>query len=155
MPAQNRGESRQDYETPPDFVAAVVRMFGPLSVDLACLPPTAKASDYLTPDDDSLSVSWAEHYRGNCWLNPPFSHIPPWAKKCAKEIKKMGPHDRILFLTPASIGANWFWDHVAPNALVLPLSPRLIFVGEVHHYPKDLMLSVFGEKPGIERWKWK
>ena len=35
VPIQKPGRSRQDYGTPPEFLAAVVARFGPLAFDLA------------------------------------------------------------------------------------------------------------------------
>jgi hypothetical protein len=39
--------------------------------------------------------------------------------------------------------------------MVLPLNPRLTFVGEKDPYPKDLMLSCFGfGVTGCKQWRW-
>lgn len=62
----------------------------------------------------------------------------------------------IALLTPASVSTDWFDEFVYGNALVLPIRPRLKFVGMDEYYPKDLMLSIFGLKPaGFEPWRWK
>ena len=58
-------------------------------------------------------------------------------------------------LVPASVGSCWFADHVFGKALVLPLRPRLVFVGETHPYPKDLMALAWEGYAGFELWKWK
>lgn len=167
QPKQKRGRSKQDYETPPDFIAAVEERFGPLSVDLAARKDNAKVKLYVSPEENSLSVLWTQRFpRCNLWLNPPFSDIGPWAEKCARETKEARARREwttILFLTPASIGSDWFADHVHQKALVLGLRPRLKFVGmkpnpktgKVDGYPKDLMLSVFGLPPGFDTWRWK
>lgn len=49
MPAQKPGSSFQAYETPDDFVDAVVRRFGPIDVDLACHSHTSKGAIGITP----------------------------------------------------------------------------------------------------------
>jgi hypothetical protein len=46
-------------------------------------------------------------------------------------------------------------EYVWREAHVYALSPRLTFKGEKWPYPKDCMLSVFGEQPGFEVWRWK
>ncbi len=86
-----RGETRQDYQTPDDFLAAVVRRFGPLHVDLACTHANAVASTgCYYPGIDSLSVPWAEMWPdATMWLNPPFDDIGPWAAKCAAEGQRL------------------------------------------------------------------
>lgn len=151
-------ETKQDYGTPIEFIQAIERRFGSLDWDLAANAENRKAPQWIGEEEDSLSVQWAG--RGKMWLNPPFKHIEPWAEKCAKDRL---PSDRIFFLTPASVGTNWFWDHVFGNALVLPIHPRLTFdgapinpkKGKPDVYPKDLMLSVFGLDPGFARWTWE
>lgn len=153
----NRQASKQDHETPADFLAAVVARFGPLHVDLACRRDNAKAPLYLTEEIDSLSVGWARMFPGRTmWLNPPFNRIAPWAEKCACEaIELARTGGRILMLTPASVGSEWFTEHVHDRARVHPLSPRLTFVGQTQPFPKDCILSVYGELPGFLPWRWK
>lgn len=168
MPRQKPAESRQDYETPSDFLEAVRRRFGPLHVDLACGPSaqlnlwgtsdTRKAPvGIVYPEDDSLSIPWAERFDGRTsWLNPPFRHMAPWMRKVAAESSKLTAGS-ILVLSPAAVATVWFLEHVHERALVLPLVPRLTFVGESAPYIKDLMLSVYGPTvtPGFEPWRWR
>jgi phage N-6-adenine-methyltransferase len=152
----NRGRSKQDYGTPREFIDAVESRFGKLVHDLACTRENAKApSGYYWPEIDSLAQPWrTDHPIGNLWLNPPFENIGVWAAKCATE--SPGRHGLILLLTPASIGANWFAEHVYGKAMVFGLSPRMTFDGATDPYPKDLMLSVFGMGiNGFDVWRWK
>ena len=148
-----RGGSKQDYETPPDFLCAVAQKFGPLICDLAARPDNKKADLFLIPDVHSLTVHWHKLLKGNQWLNPPFDRISPWAMKCAAE-SKLGAS--ILFLVPASVGSNWFADFVHDKAHVYLLNGRLQFVGAKDPYPKDCMLAAYGfGKPGYSVWRWK
>lgn len=148
-PSIARGKSKQDYATPREFMRAVVARFGLLSFDLAASPHNAKNPNYFTEADDSLSKKWHE-IRGLLWLNPPFDKIAPWAAKCEAESARGA---KILFLTPASIGSNWFANSVHQKALVLFLQGRISFDG-IAPYPKDCMLSCFGFTPGFEVWRW-
>ncbi len=163
MPAQKRGRSFQAYGTPWPFIRAVEARFGPLAVDLAASASNAKAPLFVTKERDTLSLDWATTFpTGNAWLNPEFADIGPYAEKCAAESQRR--HGLILFLTPASIGTDWFADHVNRKAMVLGLSPRLAFdgmpvnpkTGKVDGYPKDLCLSVFGfGLSGFDCWRWR
>jgi phage N-6-adenine-methyltransferase len=154
MPEQKPGRSAQEVGTPRAFLDAVEKRFGPLKWDLA-----ADESNHVTerwfgpgaPGEDSLTCSWWMCPPGLLWLNPPYGNIGPWAAKCASIVD---PH-RIAFLVPASVGSNWFAEHVDGKALVLFLRPRLTFVGHTQSYPKDLILAVYGEKPGYECWRWR
>lgn len=163
-----RGKSRQDYGTPPAFIAAVEKRFGRIGWDLAATRENSVATvnlphehRYFGPDHnhpnyrDALAAdrSWEiTMSSGPYWLNPPFADIAPWAAKCAEY------RDRpvwTLMLTPASIGTDWFREHIQDKALVLGLSPRLTFVGTSDPYPKDLMLSCFGFGVcGFDTWRW-
>ncbi|HVJ20148.1 MAG TPA: DNA N-6-adenine-methyltransferase [Polyangiaceae bacterium] len=152
-PVQKPGKSFQAYETPRDFLDAVERRFGSLAWDLACTAENAKAPSRITSEQDALAVDWSVHCaRWLCWLNPEFGNIAPWAEKCAVESQR---GCRILMLTPASVGSNWFQQWVVPYAHVLELSPRLSFDGK-NPFPKDLILSVYMHGlTGRSHWRWK
>lgn len=147
----NRGNSKQDYETPPDFIHAVETRFGKLRVDLAATAENTKAPTFFSPLQNSLAISWNK-FANPQWLNPPFDNIAPWASKCRNQ-SALGA--KILFLTPASVGSNWFRDHVHGHALVLALNGRLTFVGQEDPYPKDCILSCYGWGTGFDVWDWR
>jgi len=155
MPVQKPGHSKQNYGTPRAFIEATEKRFGQIIFDLAAEEHNKKCDNFFTEKDDSLSQPWAELFpTGNLWLNPPFSNIKHWASKCAEESAKR--QGLILFLTPASVGSNWFAEHVHNKAMVLAVSPRLVFEGETSSFPKDLMLSVYGNGfKGFDVWRWK
>src|SRR4051812_28420787 len=119
--ANNRGNSKQDYETPWEFIRAVEARYGALDVDFAASIRNAKAPSLYTEEYDSLSFEW-NVMGGLCWLNPPFGNITPWAEKCALEASKGA---RILFLVPASIDSNWWNNYVRGKAWVDAVSPRI------------------------------
>ncbi len=150
-PSINRGGSDSTIATPWIFIQALEARFGPLAFDLAAEHHTAKAPRYFTKEDDSLKQDWHK-IDGLQYLNPPYDNITPWARKCALE-SRLGA--KILFLVPASVGSNWFADYVWPHSHVIGLNGRIMFVGQDHGYPKDLMLDVFG---GITHtfstWRW-
>lgn len=147
-----RATSRQDYETPADFRQAVTARFGFPNWDLAALSDNYFGQNWIDESDNSLVQKWHEK-NGVMWLNPPYKNISSWAKKCCEESNRGA---KILFLTPASVGSNWFCDYVFGHALVLFLNGRLQFVGAKDPYPKDCILSCFGfGETGFEIWKWK
>jgi DNA (cytosine-5)-methyltransferase 1 len=156
-PTVKRHKSKQDYGTPWELIWACEGRFGPIMWDLAASPENTKGPAFYDEEFDSLKQRWHEH-RGVLWLNPPFANIEPWAEKCAFESRSDLGHERarILFLTPASVGANWFRDHVHGKAFVVGLNGRITFEGTSDPYPKDCILSAFGfGPPGFDVWDWR
>ncbi len=152
--ARISGDSVQEVGTPRAFLDAVERKFGRLVFDLA-----ADASNHVCPQwfgpgselgTDAIVQPWPRD--GLCWLNPPYDSIGKFVAKARTE-SLLGV--RIAMLIPASVSTNWFAENVFGHARVLPLRPRLTFVGHKDPYPKDLMLCVFGPGAGgFQPWKW-
>jgi len=153
VPAQKPATSKQDYQTDPAFIRAVVKRWGPLDFDLAAHAQNTQCPRYYSREQNSLVQDWGS-LDGNLWLNPEFSDIDPWAAKCARTALRPGA--RILFLTPAAVSTNWFAEHVFGHARVFAVRPRLTFVGHTTGFPKDMILSVFGvrETPAFCCWRW-
>ncbi len=163
-PTTNRAESSGDIWTPQVFRSAVAERFGLPSWDLAASKQNAFAPYWFDETEDSLVQQW-HGLEGPLWLNPPYSSITPWARKCASE-RALGAE--ILLLVPASVGANWFWDHVALKASVYSVG-RMVFDNCFDRktgalvttpYPKDLMLCHYDplhvpEQCVLERWQWQ
>lgn len=149
-PTIRRGKSKQDHPTPWNFIRACEHRFGPIVFDLAASHGNQKAPRYFTKEDDSFKQDWHK-IPGNLYLNPEFANIAPWAEKCALEGERGA---KILFLTPASIGSNWFAEFCHRRALVLALNGRITFEGMDDPYPKDCMLTCFGFGIGFDVWRW-
>ena len=153
MPVQKPGLSKQDYSTPHEFIEAVRSRFNirRFEYDLAATAGNSKGCLYFDANQNGLAQNWSR-LKGDLWLNPPFGDIGSWAEKCS-EYKGSG---RIFFLTPASVGANWFNRYVWTSAAVYALNGRLSFDGKAP-FPKDCMLSVFERKPvtKFEVWRWR
>ena len=150
-----RGRSKQDYHTPREFLAAVQATFGPIALDLAADSPHV-CERWLGPGssiaEDAFAVDWFPLVPTGriSYLNPPFSNIAPWARKCVEQAEN---GLRIIMLTPFTCGNRQ--DIVYPHALTLGLRPRLTFEGESSGYPKDLQVSIFGlGMVGTGTWRW-
>lgn len=160
-PARKPGRSKQDYQTPPELLAAIKRDFsvGQWGFDLAANANNAVCPWWFGPGsahgENALEQDWGalNQWPGSdLWLNPPFSNIDPWSEKCSTSIRV----GRIFLLVPASVGSNWYQAHVHGQAHVVATSPRVTFVGCEDPYPKDLVLAVFGPvRGGFSTWRWK
>ncbi len=168
-PQQKPGRSKQDYTTPPEFLAAVARQFGAIDLDLACRPDNMVAPYGITEEIDSLAQDWSDPVywskSGNvavsgdpirvAFLNPPVANIRPWAAKL--EACRWLPR-WTLMLVPASMGSKWWADHVLNKTMVYGI-PRLAFGGQdgkSELYPKDLALICAGfGVAGSGYWDWR
>jgi DNA (cytosine-5)-methyltransferase 1 len=148
-------DSKQDYETPQPLVDALGKLFNlPVDVDLAATVDNTKAPLFITPEENSLKISWWERFgKRLCFLNPPFFDIAPWASKCNLE-SKLG--SRILFLTPASVDSNWWDAYVHQTARVLFIQPRIKFIGAKDPYPKPCSVSCYNLNLPLwyQPWRW-
>jgi site-specific DNA-methyltransferase (adenine-specific) len=159
MPAQRPGRSKQDYSTPPEFIAAVLARLDidRFQHDFAATARNSKGETYWDRDIDSLSVNaydWADVLgpQGWGWLNPPYATIQPWVR-AAYNATKYGAH--IAMLVPASVGSNWFKRYVHDHAQVLFLNGRIEFIPG-QPYPKDCMLILWGATtPNYDVWSWR
>lgn len=160
QPAQRPFRSKQNYGTPKNFIAATKARLriAEFAHDFAADAENAQAATYFDEARDALSVpKWADYCRdGWGWLNPPFTEIGPWARKC-RETRDDG--GAIAFLVPAAVGSNWFRDYVDGHAYVLLLNGRLAFMPDkpTWLYPKDCILALYDQytAPGYEVWDWR
>lgn len=152
MPVQKPHRSKQDYGTPWEFIDAVEKIWGPVVFDLAASYENTKALKFFGEGQNSLDQAWST-LEGNLWLNPPYTDIGAWAKKAAFE--HVIGRNKIFMLVPASVGSNWFAEHVHGKAAVIAVSPRLTFEGCKDPYPKDCILAIYGETPCFDVWRWK
>lgn len=128
----------------------------------------------------AFSVKWHLLSNKYLWLNPPYCNAEPacepdcdkircqsrdthnkiaqpgiakWMEKCRDE-SKLGA--KIITLTLASLGANWYKDFVEGNANVWILRERLKFIGHKDVYPKDLMIAEWSNTMNsFGHWSWK
>jgi phage N-6-adenine-methyltransferase len=164
MPAQKPGKSEQAVGTPPEFLVAVrtalsIKQF---DIDLAATHQNRVCPYYFAPPDtnffvaghrgnDAFAHPWKQGNGWN-WLNPPYTNIEPWVARGRQQwLDHMA---RTAILVPASVGSNWFRDHVHRKATVWFLNGRLTFVGHPTCYPKDLMLVLYGRAGLHGNWIW-
>ncbi len=164
MPAQKPGTSEQTVCTPRAFLNAVESRFGKIAFDLAATQENAVTGDdqFFGPGspwaNDSLTADWSQVYEDELtilWCNPPYGMIKGngFARKARKECA--GGDVRVVMLIPAAVATNWFAEEVHGHALVIPIRPRLTFVGHRDPFPKDLMLCCYGiGRVGFEPWQW-
>ena len=157
VPQQRPGRSKQDYQTPPEFLDAVRRrlQIGDFAIDLAATKENTVCEDYYTVTDNALVQPWVRIGLGSWgWCNPPFANLRPWVEKAYRETADH--YASTAMLVPAGVGSNWWRDFVHQKCLVLLLNGRITFVGESTCYPKDCCLLLYSPKstPSYEVWTW-
>ena len=155
VPIQKPGRSKQDYQTPLEFLIAVRSKLWitDFAIDLAASAQNSVVSGcYYDEAVDSLKQTW--QFGSWCWLNPPYADIRPWVEKAAHE-SALGA--RIAMLVPASVGANWWKDYVVNSSYQLFLNGRLTFAGCTTPYPKDCALLLYTPfiRSGNAVWEWR
>jgi len=152
-PRHKRYESEQEVGTPPEFIAAIERRWGKITLDLAASDKFHVCDNYLTPEIDALSGPWPA---GLLFCNPPYGNITPWVKKARFE---SGPSKTVLVLVPAGIETKWFRAWVYTHAKVHILVPRLKFVGHDSGFTKGLVLCEYSDGLQVDNcnyyWHWK
>lgn len=158
MPPQKPGRSRQDYQTPPEFLAAVKQRLyiGNFDIDVAASAENAVCHNYYDESMNGLRNPWYVTQGGWAWCNPPYGNIRDWVSKAAFEA---GPSHgaSTAMLVPASVGSDWWKECVEPFAYQVFLNGRLTFVGETAPYIKDcalLLYTPWGFR-GNEVWNWR
>jgi phage N-6-adenine-methyltransferase len=156
-PTQKPGRSKQDYGTPPVFLAAVKSLLDVKAFehDLAADYTNTVAVSFYSTADNALVQPWP--MAGWNWLNPPFADIGPWVQR-AYESSIVGAHTAVLI--PAAVGSNWWRDWVNQKADVLFLNGRLTFVGCTDPFPKDCALLLYSAAAyachgSYDVWDWR
>lgn len=136
---QRRGKSKQDFQTPKEFLLAIRRRFGVIGIDLAARADNSVAEQFITPEQDSLKQDWTKvklQPGEVSFANPPFSKLDDWAEQLATTRYCSW---WTLMLCPASVSCNWWTNHVRGKVVEFS-TPRMQFRGSDSNYPKDLCL---------------
>jgi site-specific DNA-methyltransferase (adenine-specific) len=94
-----------EYSTPLRIVEPLIKEFH-LTKDVCASSTNNKLSDYWTKEQNSLTFDW----KGNCWMNPPFSRdLSKWVKKAYNDAEKYGGTK--VCLIPVRSNTKWcyYW----------------------------------------------
>lgn len=125
-----------EHETPPEFFAKLEARYGPFDLDPCCLPHSAKAPRFFTPEDDGLAQRWT----GRVFMNPPYGRtIGDWVRK-AYESARAGA--LVVCLLPARTDTAWWHDYAAKGEVEF-VRGRLKFGGAKFNAPFPSAIVVF------------
>jgi len=114
---------RMDWETPQDFFDRYNTVYG-FTLDVCCVPETAKCAKYFTPFEDGLSKDWSNDI---CWMNPPYGReIGKWVKYAYEQSLKGAT---VVCLLPARTDTRWWWEYCMKGEIEF-IKGRLKFRGK-------------------------
>lgn len=164
--------SKQDYQTPKELIAACEQRFGKIGVDLAAHKDNHVVDRYIAPctgpegplpaDPNALAIDtfdqdWADLYKkyGLLWLNCPFGEIPKFSENCWKERNRGA---ETLLLIPYGT-TTAFTQYILGKADLYLLIGRLQFIpGE--SFPKDCLIAHYNPNKSLSDnivcfWDWR
>ena len=142
--------ARQTWATPWPLFKVLDEEFK-FSLDAAASSTNAKCENYISMEEDSLSVSWLGRSDGGAvWLNPPYGrNIGKWLEKAYQE--SIGGAV-VVCLTFCRSDTRW-WHKWAMRAAEIRLIPgRITFVGAKQTAPAPSCLIVFDESRRLPRF---
>ena len=98
--------SKDDWETPPYFFKLLDGLFH-FTLDPCASKENFKCVFYYTEEDNGLKYSWEGH---TVFVNPPFSNIAPWVKKCYEEGQKYAT--TVVMIIPSRTDTRYWHDYV-------------------------------------------
>lgn len=134
------------WETPQIFFDMLNAEFG-CTVDVACLPETAKCERYYTPAENGLAQDWSCE---TFWMNPPYGRgqdVFSWVRKAYESALDGGTG---VVLLPVSADTRWFHEFVMRATEIRYVRDRLWFKrdGVATRANHASMVVVFGKKLG-------
>lgn len=120
--------SRDMRFTPETLLATLYGIFGSFDLDPCAHPdsPVVAGTRFFGgPEDDGLKRDW----HGSAYVNPPFTHAQPFARKCFQEWSAGRCH-LVVALLPARTHTSTFHDVIAGVADVFFLRGRFRFDAE-------------------------
>jgi phage N-6-adenine-methyltransferase len=167
-------DPRQEWRTPKEFLEAVQREFGALTIDVAASAENAVCKQFLDRAENGLMSPWFErgvYLREVAWCNPGFSSMPVWIHKACVEVEGSLPTRTALVLGLCAPSTAWWRHAISHGADILLLSPRIQFDPapgvKRSSNPRECALFVFrdpftakvyadaGNAPQILTWWWK
>lgn len=127
-----------EWGTPQDFYDLLNFEYH-FDLDPCASDDNHKCDKYFTIEDDGLKQDWSGH---RVFVNPPYSKLKDWVKKCAEEAEK---GTFICMLIPARTDTKAFHEYIYSNELAdyELLKGRLKFGDSKNSAPFPSMLVFF------------
>tara|TARA_R110000751_G_scaffold9157_2_gene35021 strand:- start:442 stop:945 length:504 start_codon:yes stop_codon:yes gene_type:complete len=141
----NTEKGSEMWETPDSLFQFLNEEFA-FDLDAAANQQNAKHKNFISPEDDALSIDWTQ--KGNTvWLNPPYGRgIKHWIQKAYNESLK---GICVVVLTFARTDTEWWYKYARKAAEIRMVKGRVKFTREDGHTGPAMAPSailIFDEK---------
>jgi phage N-6-adenine-methyltransferase len=139
------GDPRDAWETPQPVFDELDAIFH-FARDLAASDDNHKCPTYYTRQNSASDLDWSA-LGGWSWLNPPFSKIAEWLRRCIKA--------SVVVMLPANrTYSGWFHDLILPYAAIAWGRGRVQYVPPVFIGVSSVgfasMLAIYGPLSGSQ-----
>jgi len=114
-------KNSDEWETPQDLFNKLNQEYN-FTLDPCATKENAKTTKYYTKEQNGLLKSWKNEI---VFVNPPYSNIKEWAKKCANEY--INNKTTIILLIPSRTDTIYFHNYILPYAKLIFIKGRLHF----------------------------
>jgi len=145
--AVHYSSATDEWATPQSFYDRLAAEFGGFDLDPCCLPVSAKAPQFYTPEDNGLASPWF----GRVWMNPPYGRtIGDWTTR-AREAVDTGHAELVVGLLPARTDTVWWHRDVMESSEVRLVKGRLRFGAAIHGAPFPSAVVVWRDSRWSQR----
>lgn len=145
-----QGGAREQTVLTPDWLLDAIREVAPIGLDPCTTAenPTGAAVFMAAPAQDGLKWDWVDAMdlhgaRGLVYVNPPYSDLMPWMRKCFVEAEYKAHEEvtSIYLLAPYRPQRRWFNEYTK-GYTVVSLAP-FPFKGHKQAFPAPLCLVCY------------
>ncbi len=98
--------TKDEWETPNYFFFLLNREFN-FTLDPCASLENRKCEKFYSIEEDGLKQDWSGE---TVFVNPPFSHISEWVKKCFLESQK--PRTKVVMILPSRTDTRYWHDYI-------------------------------------------
>lgn len=130
--------AEESWETPQEFFNNLNKVYK-FTLDVCAEPHNKKCDNFLSKEDDALSVDW-DKLSLCCWMNPPYGRtIGKWMQKAYEESLK---GVTVVCLVPSRTDTKW-WHDFAMKGEIEFIKGRLKFNNHKNSAPFPSAVVVF------------
>ncbi len=131
-----------EYSTPWPLFRQLDDLIGPFSLDAAASAENAKCANFITKEENSLTVDWSSRSPNKkVWLNPPYDRdLHLWLAKAYEQSRKGVTTAVLVFVRPDT---RWWRDRAMKASQIIFITGRVKFGGSTTNAPYPSCVLVY------------